>query len=623
MEDAAPRATRFSFRRIGALGGMGTYLRPHRIGFGVGVVLISLSGILTLAVTRLWGELGGIGVGGTEAMESGWKRFVPWEVESLGDVGALIAIVLVIQAVLSYLRVLLFARMTEDMTLRMRNDAFAAVISLPMGFFDKRSVGDLNSRISADITAIQNIFTVTFAELLRQLIVVVGGIAALLYFSVTLTLLMLVTLPVMILAAIGFGRFIKRLAKRTQDEVAESNTVVAEALTGIVGVKAFANEGLEQARYADRTSRIRTLALRGAVWRGAFSSFIILFIFGAITLVIFKGADLMAAGGLASGHFLSFLLMTGLVAGSIGGFAAMFSELQKGLGAIESLLELLREPREPITSPHPHPQPRPQPQPRPHPQPQPQPRPHPQPLTVSFSSVHFHYPTRPEVEVLDGFTLDIRPGEQVALVGASGAGKSTVAALLLRFREPTAGDLLIDGKPIASFPLTDYRNRLAYVPQEVILFGGDIRENIGYGRPGASDAEIEDAARRAHALDFIRGFPEGFGTRVGERGVQLSGGQRQRIAIARAILRNPDLLVLDEATSALDTASEFEVQAALHELMRGRTSLVIAHRLSTVRAANRIAVLEAGKVVEVGSHEALMEAGGAYRRLVERQEFVA
>jgi ABC-type multidrug transport system fused ATPase/permease subunit len=609
MEDAAPRATRFSFRRIGALGGMGTYLRPHRIGFAVGVVLISLSGILTLAVTRLWGELGGIGVGGTEAMESGWKRFVPWEVESLGDVGALIAIVLVIQAVLSYLRVLLFARMTEDMTLRMRNDAFAAVISLPMGFFDKRSVGDLNSRISADITAIQNIFTVTFAELLRQLIVVIGGIAALLYFSVTLTLLMLVTLPVMILAAIGFGRFIKRLAKRTQDEVAESNTVVAEALTGIVGVKAFANEGLEQARYADRTSRIRTLALRGAVWRGAFSSFIILFIFGAITLVIFKGADLMAAGGLASGHFLSFLLMTGLVAGSIGGFAAMFSELQKGLGAIESLLELLREPREPITSPQP--------------QPQPQPRPQPQPLTVSFSSVHFHYPTRPEVEVLDGFTLDIRPGEQVALVGASGAGKSTVAALLLRFREPTAGDLMIDGKPIASFPLTDYRNRLAYVPQEVILFGGDIRENIGYGRAGASDAEIEDAARRAHALDFIRGFPEGFGTRVGERGVQLSGGQRQRIAIARAILRNPDLLVLDEATSALDTASEFEVQAALHELMRGRTSLVIAHRLSTVRAADRIAVLEAGKVVEVGSHEALMEADGAYRKLVERQEFVA
>jgi len=198
-----------------------------------------------------------------------------------------------------------------------------------------------------------------------------------------------------------------------------------------------------------------------------------------------------------------------------------------------------------------------------------------------------------------------------------------VAALLLRFREPTAGDLMIDGKPIASFPLTAYRNRLAYVPQEVILFGGDIRENIGYGRPGASDAEIEDAARRAHALDFIRGFPEGFGTRVGERGVQLSGGQRQRIAIARAILRNPDLLVLDEATSALDTASEFEVQAALHELMRGRTSLVIAHRLSTVRAADRIAVLEAGKVVEVGSHEALMEEDGAYRKLVERQEFVA
>jgi ABC-type multidrug transport system fused ATPase/permease subunit len=471
-----------------------------------------------------------------------------------------------------------------------------------MRFFDTRRVGDLNSRISSDITAIQDIFTTTMAELLRQIIIIIGGILALLYFSVTLTLLMLATLPVMIIAAILFGRFIRKLSKRTQDQVAESNTIVQETLTGIISVKSFANEALELVRYGVSIRDIRTLALKGAIWRGAFASFIILFIFGAITLVIFKGADLMASGGLASEHFFTFLLMTGLVAGSIGGIAAQFSALQKGLGAIESLMELMDEPQEPVDTRS-------------------------KTLVdlklegrVQFKNVQFHYPNREDINVLSGVDLDIAPGERIALVGPSGAGKSTIASLLLRFHDPVSGDILIDGESLASFPLTAYRKRVAFVPQEVILFGGDIRSNIAYGKPDATDAEIMDAADKANAKEFIDSFPEGFETLVGERGVQLSGGQRQRIAIARAILRNPDILILDEATSALDSTSELEVQKALDVLMQGRSSLIIAHRLSTIRSADRIAVIADGAIQEWGNHEDLMAAQGTYFRLVENQE---
>jgi len=584
---------------------MGQYLRPHAWGYALGVLIISLSGVLTLLVTRLWGQLGGVGTAsGQETQVESPMAMLQIDLNDLTQIGWLILGVLAVQAILSFGRVLLFAKMTEDMMLAMRRDAFEAIVSMPMRFFDTRRVGDLNSRVSADITAIQDVFTTTLAELLRQLIIIVGGILALLYFSVTLTLLMLATLPVMIIAAILFGRFIRKLSKRTQDQVADSNTIVQETLTGIISVKSFANEAWELVRYLGSIQDIRKLAMRGAIWRGAFASFIILFIFGAITLVIFKGAELMVTGGLASEHFFTFLLMTGLVAGSIGGIAAQFSALQRGLGAIESLMELMDEEQETVVTAA---------------------NASLAPLKlageVSFKDVHFHYPNREDVQVLEGVNLRIEPGKRVALVGPSGAGKSTIASLLLRFHDPSSGSVSIDNKPLQAFHLTALRKRIAFVPQEVILFGGDIRSNIAYGKTDASDEEIRDAARKANALDFIEGFPDGFETVVGERGVQLSGGQRQRIAIARAILRDPDILILDEATSALDASSEKEVQVALDALMENRSSLIIAHRLSTIKNADQIAVLANGKIQEIGTHDSLLAAGGAYKRLVENQEF--
>ena len=585
---------------------MSPYLKPHRMGFAVGILLIMISSILTLFVTRLWGQLGGVGImGGSENisasdLETGF--LANFNFNNLESIGTTIAVVLVIQATLSFLRVYLFANMTEKMMLTMRRDAFEAVVSMPMKFYHDKRVGDVNSRISADITSIQDTFTTTLAELIRQSIMLVGGIAALAYFSVDLTLMMLMTLPVVVLVAIVFGKFIKRLSKETQDEIAASNVIVQEVLTGIVNVKAFANEWYERGRYTGSISSVRALAMKGAMGRGAFASFIILFIFGAITLVIFKGAALMQSGDLASEHFFTFLLMTGLVAGSVGGLANLFGVVQKGLGAVESLMDLLNEKRElekltenvPIYDLR---------------------------KTVAFNNVNFHYESRKDLTILSDLTLEMKTGEQVALVGPSGAGKSTIASLLLRFEAPVSGSITIDGKNLTDMDLRGFRKRIGYVPQEVILFGDDIRTNIAYGKLDATDSEIRDAAKQANALEFIESFPEGFSTLVGERGIQLSGGQRQRIAIARAILRDPDILILDEATSALDSVSETAVQAALEQLMKGRSTLIIAHRLSTIQNAHRIVVIVEGSVAESGTHAELIENKGPYYRQIQSQDF--
>lgn len=578
------------------------YVKPYAWQFSIGIVMISLSGVFTLLVTRLWGQLGGVGV--QEQPDTDMRSFFNLELNfsDLGTVALVIFAVLVIQAAISFIRVILFANITENMMLALRRDTYERVIRMPLQYFNEQRVGDLNSRISADITSIQDVFTTTLAELLRQLIIIVGGILALLYFSPTLTFIMLATLPVMIVVAVFFGRFIRKLSKQTQDKVAESNVIVQETLTGIVNVKSFANELLEVSRYLHSITDIRSFALRGAKWRGAFASFIILFIFGAISLVIFKGAELMNEGELASEHFFTFLLMTGLVAGSIGGIASQFGVLQRGIGAIENVMDILELEPEPVALER-------------------NPR-GTDPLkgNVRFDNVSFHYESRPDTPVLRALSFEVNAGQQVALVGPSGAGKSTIASLVQRFYLPVQGEVFYDGVRGNEYDLSELRDQMAYVPQEVILFGGTIRENIAYGDPDASEEQVRQAAQQANALSFIDSFPDGLDTIVGERGIQLSGGQRQRIAIARAVLKNPTILILDEATSSLDSESERLVQDALEKLMKGRTSIVIAHRLSTIRNADKILVLENGSLIEQGSHEELMHRdSGTYKSLVELQ----
>jgi ABC-type multidrug transport system fused ATPase/permease subunit len=522
--------------------------------------------------------------------------------EKINRLGTILIAVFLVNAVFSYFRIYLFAVVTQKTLALLRQTTYNHLIKLPMSFFSSRRVGELNSRISADISLLQETFTTTLAQFVRQVITIVGGIALLTFISPRLTVFMLALIPVVAVVARIFGTFIRKLSKQAQNIVAESNTIVEETLQAIASVKAFANEAFEIFRYKKKTDEVIRVSLKGAKWRGLFVSFIMFALFGSIIGVIWYGVYLINQGaGLSTGDLLKFVLYSVFIGGSISGVADLYSDIQKSIGATENLLDILDEDTEPLS------------------------------LkekdgrdafsgSVSFRQVSFSYPSRKDVTVLKDITFEAERGEQVALVGPSGAGKSTISALLLRFYDPSGGQIMIDGKDAREYDLTVLRGNMAIVPQEVLLFGGTIRENIEYGQPGATEEEILLAAEQANAMEFIGKFPERLETLVGERGVQLSGGQRQRIAIARAILKNPAILILDEATSSLDSENERLVQEALEKLMEGRTSFVIAHRLSTIHKADKIIVIDQGEVREMGTHEELLaNADGIYHQLTKLQ----
>jgi ATP-binding cassette subfamily B protein len=570
------------------------YLRPYRVRFGAALAALFAGSLLSLAFPYLAGSIVDAAVLHTKG----------GSVEGVDRTALLLVGILALQAGFSYFHFLSFATVGQRTLVDLRRDTYAKMISLPMTFFAQRRVGELASRLSADLIQIEDTLISILPQFLRQITLLVGGIALIAVTSLKLTGIMLVSLPVLTVLAVVFGRKTRKISREAQDRLADTATIIEETLQGILNVKAFANEGYELTRYHEGLGRFLTSTLRGARLRAAFVAFIIFALFGSIVLVLWSGARLLQHGEITFGNLTRFILYTTFVAGAMGQFAELYSQLQKAIGATQRVRELLRETGEVQALLGPTP-----------PSALPRLR-----GDVVFEQVHFTYPSRSGVEVLHAINLSATSGQRIALVGPSGAGKSTLISLLLRLYDPSSGRLLIDGRDARDYRLTELRGQMSMVPQEVLLFGGSIAENIAYGKPGASAAEIERAAQQANAHEFIQGFPEGYATLVGDRGIKLSGGQRQRVAIARAILKNPAILILDEATSSLDSESERLIQEALETLMRGRTSLIIAHRLATVRHVDRIVVIAGGRVVESGTHEELQTMeDGVYRRLAALQ----
>lgn len=521
--------------------------------------------------------------------------------EKIWPVTILLGGVLVVSAVSSFVRIYTSTIVAENAVANIRVDVYKKLISLPMQYLSGKRVGELSSTVASDVTAIQSALTTYIAEFLRQLITIVGALAIMSYTSYKLALFMLLTLPIMAIFAVMLGRKVRKLGKQAQEKIAESNSIVEETLQAIQSVKTFTGELFEIKRYNKSAKELVQIGMKNSIYRGVFASVIVVVIFGSIIGIVWFGSSLVANKEITTGDLFSFFFMSGLMAGSVGGLADIYAQIQKAIGSTENLLDIMDEQpeineRADFVS-----------------------RKRFLEGNISFQNVSFTYNDRKDFPVLHNLNFDISQGSQVAIVGPSGSGKSTMMSLLLRFYDVNEGMILIDGKNILDFDISEYRSQLAIVPQDILLFGGSIKENIRYGTFDATDEEIIEAAKKANAHDFIMSFPEGYDTIVGERGTKLSGGQRQRVAIARAVLSNPAVLLLDEATSSLDSESEKQVQDALDKLMEGRTSIVVAHRLSTIRNADRILVLDKGVIVEQGTHHELIEVKGLYSYLSELQ----
>lgn len=570
--------------------GVFRYIGPYKWIYAAGIGFLIISTIASLLLPFLISEL-------VAAAEDKSTYF-----GSLEQVIVALIAILVVQAIFSYGRVYTFYYVTTKTTADVRTDIYDRIISLPVGFFENKRVGELISRITSDVSKLEETLSLSLAEFFRQVATLVIGPIFLLWYSGTLTLLMLATFPLIVIILVVFGKFIRKLSKTAQDTLAETNTVVDETFHAVNTVKAFTNEQYESNRYRSSMDSVIDVSLRLAKYRGAFISALVLGLFGGIILVMWYGALLVQQGEMEVNQLMGFVLYTIFVGGALAGMGELYAKIQSTIGGTERLLEIINEPSElDFKTGAQHLQKF-------------------QSGNIVFEKVQFRYPSRPDVEVLKGISFEIKNGEKIALVGPSGAGKSTITQLLLGYYHIANGRITINNSDIDDYALLHLRYNIGIVPQDITLFGGTIRENIAYGKPGATDEEIQNAARKANAWDFINQFPDGLDTVVGERGVKLSGGQKQRVAIARTILKDPAILILDEATSSLDAESELLVQQALETLMKDRTSIVIAHRLSTIRKVDRILVINEGHIQESGTHaELAARPDGLYNHLLKLQ----
>lgn len=566
------------------------YLRPYRGWMIVAVVAMVIGAALGLVMPLAIGQMVNLITG---------DQTLP-----IGRIAVLLGGVAVGQTVAGLIQNYGLTFVGERVVADLRLAAYQHLQRLDLAFFEQRRTGEITSRITNDVTLIQSTVTTNLTTLLQGMIQLIGAIALMIVVSWQLSALALVLVPTLVLIAVFFGRWLRRISTTVQDRLADATSILEETVSGVRVVRSFGREPYEVERFRTAVEATFAAAMRRAWVRALFQPSMSLAVWATIIGMLVVGGYLVSTGELTPGNLVAFLFYAGIVAGSMGAFAGLFGQVQEALGAVARVFELLDQ--QPAVADAPDALPLPPVQGR-----------------VEFRNVSFAYQRAENGHnapiVLRNFSLVIEPGEMVALVGPSGAGKSTIVSLIPRFYDVQDGSVLIDGYDVRRVQMKSLRTQIGIVPQETLLFSGSIRDNIRYGRLDADDAEIEAAARMANAHEFICQLPEGYDTPIGERGVRLSGGQRQRIAIARAILKNPRILILDEATSSLDSVSERLVQEALERLMVGRTSIIIAHRLSTVQRADRIAVIVAGELMEIGTHRELLARGGIYARLYELQ----